>query len=105
MLEHRSTSGSEFGCLVMEVRSTARSRPKRAGIGQLVRVAGRLSRARAEGRLAHLPTVGQMRAMALLDGREPCSYLLDPEQNFVPQPMEFGYESDRSSRAVLRLPR
>ena len=30
--------------------------------------------------------------MAWFDGREPWSYLLNPEQNFVPEPLEFGYE-------------
>ena len=27
----------------------------------------------------------QVRAMAHFDGREPCSYLLDPEVNYVPE--------------------
>jgi hypothetical protein len=98
--EHRTTTSSDLGCLVMEVPSTRRSRPKRTGISQLTRVAGRLSKARAEGRLAHMPTVGQMRAMAWLDGREPCSYLLDPAQNFVPEPMEFGYERELGHHAL-----
>lgn len=35
-------------------------------------------------RLRHLPTLDQVRAMAQLDGREPCSYLLDRAVNFVP---------------------
>ena len=36
-------------------------------------------------RLAHVPTVMQVRAMAHFDGREPCSYLLDPAVNYVPE--------------------
>jgi hypothetical protein len=32
-----------------------------------------------------VPTVEQIRAMARLDGREPCSYRLDPEHNYVPE--------------------
>jgi len=98
--EHRSTTGSELGCLALEVPPAPRRRPKRTGIRQLARTAGRLSKARAEGHLAHRPTVGQVRAMAWLDGREPCSYLLDPEQNFVPEPMEFGYERELGRHAL-----
>ena len=36
-------------------------------------------------RLAHVPTLMQVRAMAHFDGREPCSYLLDPKVNYVPE--------------------
>jgi hypothetical protein len=36
-------------------------------------------------RLAHVPTLMQVRAMAHFDGREPCSYLLDPAVNYVPE--------------------
>ena len=32
--------------------------------------------------------------------REPCSYLLNPEQNFVPEPMEFGYERTLGHHAL-----
>ena len=75
----------------------------RVGVARTARAIARL--ARAHNRLAHLPTVGQVRAMAWFDGREPCSYLLDPEQNFVPEPMEFGYERELGSAcAVLHLP-
>jgi hypothetical protein len=40
---------------------------------------------RSHRRLAHVPTVMQVRAMAHFDGREPCSYLLDPAVNYVPE--------------------
>ena len=36
-------------------------------------------------RLSHMPTPMQVRALAFFDGREPCSYLLDPEVNYVPE--------------------
>jgi len=36
-------------------------------------------------RLAHVPTLMQVRAMAHFDGRRPCSYLLDPTVNYVPE--------------------
>ena len=70
----------------------------RVGVARTARALVRL--ARAHHRLAHLPTVGQVRAMAWFDGREPCSYLLDPEQNLVPEPMEFGYERELGSHAL-----
>ena len=38
--------------------------------------------------------------MAWFDGREPCSYLLDRAVNFVPEPMEFGYESELGQHAL-----
>jgi hypothetical protein len=38
--------------------------------------------------------------MAYFDGREPCSYLLDRAVNFVPEPMEFGYESELGQHAL-----
>jgi hypothetical protein len=36
-------------------------------------------------RLAHVPTVMQVRALAHFDGRAPSSYVLDPKVNFVPE--------------------
>jgi len=36
-------------------------------------------------RLGHVPTLMQVRALAHFDGREPCSYLLDPAVNYVPE--------------------
>ena len=41
--------------------------------------------ARSRRRLAHVPTLMQVRALAHFDGREPCSYLLDPAVNYVPE--------------------
>ena len=40
---------------------------------------------RSRRRLAHVPTLMQVRALAHFDGREPCSYLLDPTVNYVPE--------------------
>ena len=65
---------------------------------RMVRALVRLACAR--GRLAHVPTLGQVRAMAWFDGQEPCSYLLDREVNFVPEPMEFGYERELGQHAL-----
>jgi hypothetical protein len=55
---------------------------------------------RAGSRIEHLPTLGQVRAMARCDGVEPCSYLLDRTVNFVPEPMEFGYERELGRHAL-----
>jgi len=56
--------------------------------------------ARAHRRLERVPTLGQVQAMAWFDGREPCSYLLDRKVNFVPEPMEFGYERELGQHAL-----
>ncbi len=69
-----------------------------AGLVRTARAIVRLARARR--RLAHVPTFGQVRAMARFDGRDPCSYLLDRERNFVPEPMEFGYERELGQHAL-----
>ena len=67
----------------------------------LVRTARAIVRLAFAGRrLEHVPTLGQVRAMACFDGREPCSYLLDRARNFVPQPMEFGYERELGRHAL-----
>ena len=56
---------------------------RRAGTCRTVRAVAQLVRSRR--RLAHVPTVMQVRALAHFDGREPCSYLLDPAVNYVPE--------------------
>ena len=53
------------------------------GVRQTLRAVAQLVRSRR--RLAHVPTLMQVRALAHFDGREPCSYLLDPEVNYVPE--------------------
>ena len=79
-------------------RPPARRRPERIGALRLGRAVGRLIADRR--RLKHVPTVGQIKAMAWLDGREPVSYLLDRDQNFVPEPLDFGYERELGSHAL-----
>ena len=56
---------------------------RRAHVGRTLRALVEL--ARSHRRLAHLPTLMQVRALAHFDGREPCSYLLDPKVNYVPE--------------------
>ena len=79
-----------------EVPSPARK--DRAGVVRTARAIVRL--ARAHRRLEHVPTLGQVQAMAWFDGREPCSYLLERAVNFVPEPMEFGYERELGQHAL-----
>jgi hypothetical protein len=76
----------------------ANTERKRIGTGRIFRATGRLIRGRR--RLHHLPTVGQIKAMAGMDGREPSSYLLDPAVNFVPEPFDFGYERELGRHAL-----
>jgi len=54
----------------------------------------------AYDRLAHVPTVGQIRTMAWFDGKEPCSYLLDERVNFVPEPVEPRHEANLGRYAL-----
>src|SRR3954454_22391262 len=66
-------------------------RKERVGTMRTARAAMRLGG--RHRRLAHRPTLGQLRSMAWLEGREPCSYLLDPRVNFVPELLA-GYEGE-----------
>jgi hypothetical protein len=79
---------------------------RRERIGRRRIAAAIVELARSRRRLAHRPTVAQVRTMARLEGREPCSYLLDPRVNFVPE-MIFGYERELGRHALCftgRLP-
>ena len=56
----------------------------------------RLSRAvielaREHRRIAHRPTVAQLRMMALFDGRAPSSYRLDAAVNWLPEVLPVGF--------------
>jgi hypothetical protein len=92
MSEHRTTAISGSHDLPDDPA------PQVAGVVHTARAIVRL--ARAHRRLEHVPTLGQVRAMAWFDGREPCSYLLDRAVNFVPEPMEFGYERELGRHAL-----
>jgi hypothetical protein len=56
---------------------------------------------RSRRRLAHVPTLMQVRALVHFDGREPSSYVLDPTVNFVPE-LPLGGE-DPLGRHALRF--
>ena len=95
-MEQASTQHSgRHGCAG---RAPSPGRKDRAGVVRTARAIVRL--ARANRRLEHVPTLGQVQAMAWFDGREPCSYLLDRAVNFVPEPMEFGYEREVGQHAL-----
>src|SRR5206468_12936534 len=83
-----------------------RPKVRKARIGR-VRVAAAIARLVWDrGRLAHWPTLGQVRAMAWFEGREPCSYLLDRRVNFVPELLA-GYDGELGRHALCftaRLP-
>ena len=81
MSKHGTTVTS--GVLGLTGPKPLSSRRGRVGLARTARAITRLAQARH--RLKHVPTVEQVRAMAWLDGREPCSYLLDPERNYVPE--------------------
>ena len=95
-MEQASTQNSGPHEFAGEPPSPARK--DRAGVVRTARAIVRL--ARAHRRLEHVPTFGQVRALAWFDGREPCSYLLDRAVNFVPEPMEFGYERELGRHAL-----
>jgi hypothetical protein len=72
-------------------------RRRRTPARQTARAVAQLVRSRR--RLAHVPTLMQVRAMAHFDGREPCSYLLDPKVNYVPElPLGGGDPLGRHAR-------
>ena len=82
MIRRNRTTGSD-GMTLFGDLSSDRRRVKRIGVRRTVRAIARLAHSRR--RLAHLPTVMQVRTMAYFEGHEPCSYLLDPAVNFVPE--------------------
>jgi len=50
-----------------------------------------LELARERRRLAHRPSVAQLRTMARLNGRAPCSYRLDAAVNWLPESLPVGF--------------
>ena len=70
---------------------------RRARLGRTTRALVEL--ARSHRRLCHLPTRMQVRALAHFDGREPCSYLIDPAVNYVPE-LPLGGEDSRGRHAL-----
>lgn len=78
---NRSTRSGGSPPLGRPLRRSARR--KRASACRTLRAVAQL--VRSWRRLDHIPTQMQVRALAYFDGREPCSYLLDPKVNYVPE--------------------
>ena len=95
MKQHRSTAdGGE------SIYAPARApgvRTERIGMRRIA--AAIVGLAGERRRLAHWPTIAQVRSMARFEGREPCSYLLDPGVNFVPELLA-GYEGELGRHAL-----
>ena len=83
-------------------RLPARLRSELPSAVLYARALGRLVCAWRLRRLRHVPTLGQLRSMARLKGTMPCSYLLDPEHNFVPvvELEMFGDEAQLGTQAL-----
>ena len=81
MIRRNRSTGS--GGIAQPGRFRRRRHGTRGDIGRTLRAVVQL--VRSWRRLAHVPTLMQVRALAHFDGREPCSYLLDPNVNYVPE--------------------
>ena len=81
MIRRNRSTGS--GGTALPGRVQRNEHRKRGGTSRTLRAVAQLLR--SWRRLAHVPTLMQVRAMAHFDGREPCSYLLDPKVNYVPE--------------------
>jgi hypothetical protein len=102
-LDSRNGSTAPGGALGLDGgEDWPRIRSERVGAVRTAAAVGRL--VREHRRLAHWPTLGQVHAMAALEGREPCSYLLDPGVNFVPE-LLVGYEGELGRHALCFMAR
>ena len=95
MKQHRSTA--DGGESIYAPASAKEPRNERIGLRRVAAAIVRLAGERR--RLAHWPTIAQVRSMARFEGREPCSYLLDPRVNFVPELLA-GYEGELGRHAL-----
>ena len=81
MIRRNRSTGS--GGIALPGHFRRKKRGRRGGARRTLRAVAQL--VLSWRRLAHVPTLMQVRAMAHFDGREPCSYLLDPKVNYVPE--------------------
>ena len=82
-MNRRNRSTRSGGIPLPERTRPVKEAQRRGRRGRTVRALAELVRSRRQ--LAHVPTLMQVRALAHFDGREPCSYLLDPKVNYVPE--------------------
>ena len=80
---YRRNRSTRSGGIALPGRFRRSKHRKRGGACRTLRAVVQL--VRSWRRLAHVPTLMQVRAMAHFDGRAPCSYLLDPAVNYVPE--------------------
>jgi hypothetical protein len=93
----RNRSTRSGGIPSHERRGPRRRRGRGIAARRTLRAVAQLVRSRRA--LAHVPTLMQVRAMAHFDGREPCSYLLDPAVNYVPE-LPLGGEDSLGRHAL-----
>ena len=79
----RNRSTRSGGIQLLDDAVPVKELRQRHGMRRAVRALVELARSRR--RLAHVPTLMQVRALAHFDGRGPSSYLLDPTVNLVPE--------------------
>ena len=91
MLRKRTTGPGVSGPLGRSERPAKGKVPPEWRItpSRVSRVAVELARERR--RIAHRPTVAQLRMMARFDGRAPCSYRLDAAVNWLPESLPVGF--------------
>jgi hypothetical protein len=92
---NRSTRSGGFPPL--ERPGPQRRRGRRIRVRRTIRAVAQL--VRSWRRLAHVPTLMQVRALAHFEGYEPCSYLLDPAVNYVPE-LPLGGENPLGRHAL-----
>jgi hypothetical protein len=93
----RNRSTRSGGIRPLDAHRHRRVGGSHSGVARTLRAVILLVRSRR--RLAHVPTLMQVRAMAHFDGREPCSYLLDPKVNYVPE-LPLGGEDPMGRHAL-----
>jgi hypothetical protein len=67
------------------VAASVRALPPRATARAVVELA------RHRRRLRHRPTLSQLQTMVHFDGREPCTYRLDRDVNWLPESLPIGF--------------
>lgn len=91
MLRKRTTGPGVSGPLGRSERPVKEQVPPEWRItpSRVTRVAVELARERR--RIAHRPTVAQLRMMARFDGRSPSTYRLDPAVNWLRESLPVGF--------------
>jgi hypothetical protein len=94
---YRRNRSTRSGGIALPGRFRRSRHAKRGGACRTLRAVAQL--VRSWRRLAYVPTLMQVRALAHFDGREPSSYLLDPRVNYVPE-LPLGGEGPLGRQAL-----